>query len=306
MHKLFKIHDLTNIINNFVSGDDKHYCSIIPTNNNELYLCDVFTKLIVSHTNDLQKMENYNHIKNMIISDKISLFPKKLTCLYIDFQKYYESPHAISPLYPANKILFSNVQKNEEETGKIVSWLESIYVSLPSSLVMIGFTGSKINSVILKSLLPKSVKHLNIDNGHIANMDILTQITMITLSGNKSINGFPDNIETILFANKNCQQKITKLPKNLKTIDLYANKNHPFKRKNYDENEHMMPNINIIIANLCIFEKTDRLKFPEKLDKLIIYPCTCYDSLDEFVVIDFVKHINVVFEFRKNTIRACG
>ena len=331
MHKLFEIPDLTNIITAFVY-DDEYVCPIFPTNNDELYLCNVFETIIVSHNNDLQKMENYHYIKNLEIFGEISLFPKKLKCLYISFRTFYEKKDTEYPVYPANKCRLSDTQKNEEETKKIVSWLESIYETLPSSLTMIGFINAKKNSVMLKLTLPKSVKYLNIDNGSIVNNNILTQLTTVMLDSNESIDGFPDNIEKIAFTHKNCQQKITKLPKNLKKIDLYANKNHPFKCKNYENyddhhtheefiyegetrlirkncEEHdfiyPVPNVTTIIANACLFDK-DQIKLPEKLDKLIIYECTCGGSINELVIREFIKHTNAVVEFKKNVIRDCN
>jgi len=330
MHKLFEITNLTNIIADFVYNREL-YCPIFPTNNDELYLCNVFETIIITHNNDLQKMENYHYIKNLEITGEISLFPKRLKCLYVSFRTCYEKKNTEYPVYPANISYIQDSQKDEKETKKIVSWLESIYETLPSSLTFIGFEKAKKKSVMLKLTLPKSIKYLNIDNGSIVNNKILTQLTTVMLSNNESIDGLPDNIETIKFINKICQQKITKLPKNLKTIDLYANKNHPFKckkYKNYDDHhkseefvhnettygihvhceEHdfiyTIPNIRTIVANACIFNE-DQIKIPEKLDKLIIYECTC-GSINEFYVREYIKDTNIVFEFRKNVIRNCG
>jgi len=329
MHKLFEIDDLTKIITTFVHGPE-NYCPIFPTNNDELYLCNIFDT-VVFHNNDLQKIDNYHYIKNLAIYTEISLFPKKLKCLYVSFRTFHKKNDTEGSVYPAN-VCTSDTQKNEEETKKIVSWLESIYETLPSSLTMIGFINAKKNSVMLKLTLPKSVKYLNIDNGSIVNNNILTQLTTVMLDSNESIDGFPDNIEKIAFTHKNCQQKITKLPKNLKKIDLYANKNHPFKCKNYENyddhhkykefvhNEkkylirenykecdfiYPVPNVTTIVANACIFNRY-QIKLPEKLDKLIIYGCTCHISLNEYVVREYIKHTNAVVEFRTNVIRDCG
>jgi len=334
MHKIFEIFDLTTIINQFVC-DGRRYCPIFPTNNDELYLCGVFANVIVvlPRNIDLQKMKYYHDIRNIIISGEISLFPKKLKCLYITFKICKEDGYNEFPLFSPDMHCLSNTQKNKEETKKIVSWLESIYETLPSSLTFIGFINAKKNSVMLKSMLPKSIKYLNIKNGSIINKKILTQLTKIILSSNDSIDDFPDNMETITFTSKKCQQKITKLPKNLKTIDIYANINHPFKckmYKNYDDHhkhkefmhdgkkciirknceEHdfiyPIPNVTTIIANSCIFDAENKIKLPEKLDKLIVYPCTCDGSLNEHVVREFTKSTNEVFDFRKNMIRDCG
>jgi len=331
MHKLFGIHDLTSIITSFISGEG-YLISGFPINNDELRLCNIFKSILVVYSSSLLKMKNYHDIENLEIRGEIILFPKKLKCLYIEFAPYHD--HENTEL----KYIFGAVPKtnrqpsqdHEEKMKKIVSWLESIYETLPSSLNMIGFTHAKKNLVMLRSALPKSVKYLNINNGSVINKNILTQLTKIILNNDESIDNFPDNIKNITFTNKKCQQKITKLPKKLKTIDLYANKNHPFKctkHENYDEHhkfnefihngmdysirknckEHdfinPMPNITTIITNACIFD-ADQPKLPKTLTKLIICKCTC-GTVNEFMVRKYIKGTNIVVEFRNNIIRSC-
>jgi len=332
MHKLFEITDLTNIITAFVFNKNYFHLAF-PNNNDELDLCNKFGNVLVVHSNLVQKMENYHDIINLEIRDKITLFPKRLKCLYIKFAPYHEHKNS-GPKHIFGVNTNSNIfpsQYHEEKMKKTVSWLESIYETLPSSLIYIGFANTKKNSVMLKSMLPKSVRRLNVGTGCIVNKSILTQLTRITVNTNESIDDFPDNIESIRFTNKNCQQKITKLPKNLKTIDLYANKNHLFKckkyeyyddhhkrdefvhnwkkymiRKNCKEHDFIypIPNVTTIIANACLFDGLNQIKLPEKLDKLIIYECTC-SYVHKLNIMRFIKRTNTVVEFINNMTRSC-
>ena len=161
MHKLFEITDLTNIITDFVFNKNYFHLAF-PNNNDELDLCNKFGNVLVIHSNLVQKMENYHDIINLEIRDKITLFPKKLKCLYIKFAPYHEHKNSgLKHIFGVN--ICSNIypsQDHEEKMKKTVSWLESIYETLSSSLIYIGFANTKKNSVMLKSMLPKSVRHL--------------------------------------------------------------------------------------------------------------------------------------------------
>jgi len=331
MHKLFGIHDLTSIITDFTFGEG-YFSSVFPTNNDELRLCNIFKSILVVYSSSLLKMKNYHDIENLEIRGEITLFPKKLKCLYIEFAPYhdYENTELKCVFGVIPDITHRPLQDHEENMKKIISWVESIYEILPRSLGFIGFTNAKRNSVLLKSMLPKSVKYLYIENGCIVDKNILTQLTRVALTNDESIDDYPDNIKIISLMSEDCQQKITKLPKSLKIINIYANKSHPFKctkHENYDEHHKLIrfvhngknysmyknceehdfinpiPNITTIIANSCIFD-TDQPKLPKTLTKLIICKCTC-GTANEFIVRKYIKGTNVVVEFRNNIIRSC-